>query len=149
MIGKMWDTIYLLLWRMSQNETQDCFGVDMPRGEPHVQTCRKPCRWYHMVIRVPDVPAWAAYKLIIQSGTLPEHSVPLPIPSLRVHGNEYKEHQMGTSPNYQYPMPINTRVLPKSLHKCIWDKPHHPKKQSIAVVPRLVRISNRVFWVCG
>ena len=23
---------------------------------------------------------------------------------------------------------INTRVLPKSLHKCIWDKPHHPKK---------------------
>ena len=44
---------------------------------------------------------------------------------------------------------INTRVLPKSLHKCIWDKPHHPKKQSIAMVPGLVRISNRVFWVGG
>jgi hypothetical protein len=24
---------------------------------------------------------------------------------------------------------INTRVIPKSLHTCIWDKPHHPKKQ--------------------
>jgi len=44
---------------------------------------------------------------------------------------------------------INTRVLPKSLHKCIWDKFHHPKKQSIAVVPGLVRISNRVFWLDG
>jgi hypothetical protein len=40
-------------------------------------------------------------------------------------------------------------LRPKSLHKCIWAKPHHPKKQSIAVVPGLVRISNRVFWVGG
>jgi hypothetical protein len=44
---------------------------------------------------------------------------------------------------------INTRALPKSLHKCIWDKPHHPKKQSIAVVPGLVGISNGVFYVGG
>jgi hypothetical protein len=102
--------VFLLLSRMSRNEIQDdLHGVDMPRGEPHVQTCRRPCTWYHMVIGGPDVPAWGAYKLIIQSGMLPEASVPLPIPSLRVDGNEYKEHQMGTEPNYQHPMPIQRR----------------------------------------
>ena len=29
---------------------------------------------------------------------------------------------------YMPPSCINTRVIPKSLHTCIWDKPHQPKK---------------------
>jgi len=36
-------------------------------------------------------------------------------------------------------------ILPNSLHTCIWAKPDQPKKQSIAVVPGLIRICNRVF----
>jgi hypothetical protein len=39
--------------------------------------------------------------------------------------------------------------LPTMVHKSTAALAHHPKKQSIAVVPGLVRISNRDFWVDG
>jgi len=44
---------------------------------------------------------------------------------------------------YQY------RVMPKSLHTSIWAKPHQPKKGHPAMMPVMVRISNRVLWVSG
>ena len=40
---------------------------------------------------------------------------------------------------------INTGILPNSLYTCIWAKPDQPKKLSIAMVPGLIRICNRVF----
>jgi len=39
---------------------------------------------------------------------------------------------------------INTGVIPKSLHTSIWAKPHQPKKSHPAMMPVMVRISNRV-----
>jgi len=42
---------------------------------------------------------------------------------------------------YQY------RIMPKSLHTSIWAKPHQPKKGHPAMMPVMVRISNRVLWV--
>ena len=44
---------------------------------------------------------------------------------------------------------MNTWVFPKSLHKSTPGIPHHPKKKDFAVMPGLVRISNRVLWVSG
>jgi hypothetical protein len=44
---------------------------------------------------------------------------------------------------YQYP------DLPESYHQSTPGIPHHPKFKGIAVVPGLVRISNRVFWLGG
>jgi len=37
-----------------------------------------------------------------------------------------------------------SRVMPKSLHTSIWAKPHQPKKSHPAMMPVMVRISNRV-----
>jgi hypothetical protein len=44
---------------------------------------------------------------------------------------------------YQY------QDLPEPYHQSTPGIPHHPKKRSIAVVPGLVRISNRFFWLGG
>ena len=43
----------------------------------------------------------------------------------------------------------NTWVWPNSHHTSIWAKPDQPKKQSIAVVPGLVRISNNDLFTSG
>ena len=53
---------------------------------------------------------------------------------------------------YMLLLSINTRVLPKSLHKCIWDKPHQPKKPKKTMlpwVPGLTWITNRVLYASG
>jgi len=44
---------------------------------------------------------------------------------------------------------MNTQVFPKSLHKSTPGIPQHPKKKDFAIMPGLVRISNRVLWVSG
>jgi hypothetical protein len=44
---------------------------------------------------------------------------------------------------------MKTRDLSKPYDQSTLGIPHHPKKRTFAVVPGLVRISNRVLWVSG
>ena len=78
-------------------------------------------------------------------GVCNSHTAPFPLIHPPVDGGDsFKNDGAAYNQPLLLHLYMNTQVFPKSIHKSTPGIPHHPKKKDFAVMPGLVRISNRL-----